>query len=62
MKKYTPLDLAGISTCSIKTRDKKVNIAESFTEEPQAGSSFGDFFPACLTCSKLKPCAEWFLP
>ena len=44
MKKYTPIDLKGISTYSIKTRDNKVNVAEHFAATPQAESSFADFF------------------
>jgi len=44
MKKYTPVNLDGITTYSIKTRNNKVNIAEHFASEPAAGRSFSDFF------------------
>ena len=44
MKKYTPIELDGISTYSIKSRDNKVNVAEHFAAEPVAGGSFGEFF------------------
>ena len=44
MKKYTPIELDGISTYSIKTRNNKVNVGKHFAAVPVAGSSFGEFF------------------
>jgi len=57
MKKYTPINLEGISTYSIKSRDNKVNVDAHFAEAPVAGGSFRDFFdslPGLLGAESLR--------
>jgi hypothetical protein len=46
MKKYTPVDVSGGSTYSLKTRDNKVNVHEHFAGDMTAGMPFDDFFAA----------------
>ncbi len=46
MKTYRPIDLQGIKTYSIKTRDNKVNVKEHFAGSLRPGSTFSDFFDA----------------
>lgn len=43
---YRPIDLQGIKTYSIKTRDNKVNVKEHFARALRPNSSFGAFFDA----------------
>ena len=57
MNPYKPIDLSGIKTYSIKTRDNKVNISEHFAGAPTAGMSFEDFFdslPRLLGADSLR--------
>jgi hypothetical protein len=45
-KQYRPVDLDGVRTYSIRSRDNKVNVSEHFARPPQAGGSFAEFFAA----------------
>ncbi|KIH75774.1 hypothetical protein SAMN05660860_02905 [Geoalkalibacter ferrihydriticus] len=56
-KKYRPIDLSGVKTYSIKTRNNKVNVREHFSAAPRAGMSFGEFFdsmPRLLGADSLR--------
>lgn len=56
-RKYRPIDLSGVKTYSIKTRNNKVNIEEHFASAPQADMSFADFFasmPRLLGADSLR--------
>jgi hypothetical protein len=57
MNPYKPIDLSGIKTYSIKTRDNKVNISEHFAVAPTVGMSFQDFYerlPRLLGADSLR--------
>lgn len=56
-RKYRPIDLSGVKTYSIKTRNNKVNIEEHFASAPRAGMSFAEFFagmPRLLGADSLR--------
>ncbi len=60
-KTYQPIDLAGVKTYSIRTRDNKVNVREHFAGAPQAGMSFEEFFsslPRLLGADSLRGVVE----
>lgn len=46
MSKQKLIDLSGIKTYSIASRDNKVNVREHFASAPRAGGSFADFYAA----------------
>jgi len=45
-KRYRPIDLSGVHTYSIRSRDNKVNVREHFARPPRVGGSFSEFFDA----------------
>ncbi|AMV72656.1 hypothetical protein JCM30471_11720 [Desulfuromonas carbonis] len=45
-KTYRPIDLSGVHTYSIRSRDNKVNVREHFAQPPKVGGSFSQFFDA----------------
>jgi hypothetical protein len=56
-KSYKPIDLLGIKTYSIQTRDNKVNISEHFAGAPTSGMSLEAFFdslPRLLGADSLR--------
>jgi hypothetical protein len=57
MKSYQPIDLSGVKTYSIATRDNKVNIVEHFAGEVRQGLSFAEFYdrmPRLLGADSLR--------
>lgn len=57
MTKYRLIDMSGIKTYSITTRDNKVNVSEHFARAPQAGASFIAFYdtlPRLLGADSLR--------
>ncbi len=61
MKKYQPIDLSGVRTYSIRTRDNKVNVREHFAGVPEPGMSFDRFLatlPRLLGADALRGVVE----
>lgn len=57
MKKYTPIDMTGIKTYSIKSRNNKVNVHEHFATPIPVGSGFTVFYdslPRLLGADNLR--------
>lgn len=56
-RKYRPIDLSGVKTYSIQTRNNKVNIEDHFAAAPRSGMSFAEFFagmPRLLGADSLR--------
>ena len=45
-KTYRPVDLDGVRTYSIRSRNNKVNVRDHFAAAPKPGGSFAEFFAA----------------
>jgi len=61
MKDLQPLDLSGIKTYSIKTRDNKVNVREHFAQGIAPGMTFAEFYaglPRLLGADSLRAVAD----
>jgi len=46
MKRFVPIDFAGVKTYSIRSRDNKVNVKDHFARRLEPGASFEDFYSA----------------